>query len=96
MGLKLDEVGNIITTQSTDDTIRQSDGTKINKKRYVLSITSDGQTSITLPFTYITGDPFEVYLNDYLTRDYTVSGATLTWVGADGDLETSDTLEIVG
>jgi hypothetical protein len=65
---------------------------------YTLTVTTNGQTVFNLPA--IVSDPTKtlVFLNSTkqnYPRDWTASGAVLTWLSPDLTLETTDLLEIV-
>ena len=92
MGIEIDSLGNIITTSDTNNVT--SGGRKINLLNHPLTITEVGQSVFTLPFTYVTGDVFDVYINNNLQKDFTVVGETFTWLGY--TLDTDDELIIWG
>jgi len=99
MGLKIDALGNFITTQLIDNNIRDNTGAKINIKKYSLTATADDQVSFALPFTYIEGDEVAVYAdgNRYVIGvDFTITGNILTLGSGIPALDVEDTIEVVG
>ena len=95
MGIELNTLGNIITTQGTTDVTAV--GKKINLLTYKLEVGEVGQTIFTIPFIYYEGNDIAVYVNtrQYVRgKDWEINGSVLTWTCH--ALDVTDNLEIYG
>lgn len=64
---------------------------------FELTITYDGQTVFTMPYTPKSTQSVILQVNGIgysLTNDYTISGTTLTWLNSEFVLQTTDSLEV--
>lgn len=80
----------------------QADGTISTTRVYTeaLTVSSNGQTTFTLPATPKATSKVKLFINGMLQiigagKDYTVTGDTLTWLNRHFSLDTSDELSII-